>query len=37
VKIYGMDEGSLKARLVYDSLVALFDAYKAHCSSSSDP
>ena len=36
-KIYGMDERSLKARLPYDTLVALFNEYKAHFSPSSDP
>ena len=36
-RIYGMDEGFLKAILVYDTLVALFNEYKAHCSPSSDP
>jgi len=36
-KIYGIDEGSLKARLVYDILVALFDEYKANCSLDYDP
>jgi len=36
-KIYGLDEGSLNARLVYDTLVALFNKYKAHYSPSSNP
>ena len=36
-KIYGMDEGSLKTRLVYDTVVALFDEYKANCSLNYDP
>jgi len=36
-RIYGMDEGFLKAILVYDTLVALFNEYKTHCSPSSNP